>query len=97
MTNIIFQVFDLNTLRGKEADPSRVFTANATYDGVSNTHNIVANPASNTVFLVGSTISVNPGPDCHFGGIWMNFSKHICKIDEVLNIKLATVCDICNS
>ena len=64
-TPMFLQVFDLTTLRGLDADSTRSFTTHAWYGGVSNTHNIAANPDSNTVFLVGCTRS--PGNECRGG------------------------------
>ena len=46
----------------------QVFDNTAFYDGVSNTHNIVSNPESNTVFLVGSTRAPASGGTICSGG-----------------------------
>ncbi|CAH1794753.1 unnamed protein product, partial [Owenia fusiformis] len=48
------QVFDLRRLRGMSG-PTQTVQADAVYDRLGNVHNIISNPQSNTVFLVGAT------------------------------------------
>ncbi len=48
------QVFDLKRLRGLTADPARLFTPDARYAGVSNSHNIAINEDSGFAYLVGT-------------------------------------------
>ncbi len=61
------QVFDLTRLRGLEADPSRVFDADALYDEMDSAHNIVINEDSGFAYIVGAS---SGGETCG-GGLHM--------------------------
>lgn len=58
------QVFDLTRLRSVEGEPV-TFTADAHYDGIYSAHNVVANPESGFLYIVGS----NGGGETCGGGL----------------------------
>lgn len=65
----MLQIFDLTQLRELSADSSNIFESTAHYAGVGNTHNIAANPESNTLFLIGSTVNPEDCPGGRGGNI----------------------------